>query len=192
MKKKYLIALVCYANLVSLHGYSSVSERHDVSSTSKVKSSKIKFTTLNLSLEEIFAKVEKSSSLRFVYILENVPLNKKIQVLESYDSIDDLLNDLQSKTTLGFQINNNQVLVKPVSSQEKTSQIIELKGLVVDDLQMPLMGVDIRDSNNEFITTTNDNGEFSITITHTPVVMSFSYLGIKPKSKLILRIIRIS
>ncbi|WP_121967292.1 TonB-dependent receptor domain-containing protein [Myroides sp. N17-2] len=184
MKKKYLIALVCYANLVSLHGYSSVSERHDVSSTSKVKSSKIKFTTLNLSLEEIFAKVEKSSSLRFVYILENVPLNKKIQVLESYDSIDDLLNDLQSKTTLGFQINNNQVLVKPVSSQEKTSQIIELKGLVVDDLQMPLMGVDIRDSNNEFITTTNDNGEFSITITHTPVVMSFSYLGYKTKEQI--------
>lgn len=178
MKKSVLFATLAFASIATQASPRYPIQMEQIQGQVK-KTSKLKLTQNQATLKQVFDQVEEMTQQHFVYITEDIPVNTTYGIVGEYDSLEALLRSIAAKANVSFQAQGNQILVK--SNAAVQNQIIELKGRVVDDRGLPILGVDIRDSKNEFIAVTDLDGHFTLTVTKSPITLSFSYMGFKTK-----------
>lgn len=131
-----------------------------------------------VSIRDVLSAVEKNSEYVFIFsddILSE--LNQKVNVSVNKKTLNEILDDVFEKTSLGYQINDRQVTISeaPQVAQQAT---LKLTGHVVDETNQPLIGVNIQEIGTNNIVVTDVDGNFAIyNLAGTSSVLRFSYIG---------------
>jgi TonB-linked SusC/RagA family outer membrane protein len=146
----------------------------------------------NQSIRDGFSLIEKKSKF-IIFFDDDIKslLDKKVTISLTSAPIDVVMNRLLESSNLNYRIVGNQILIsKSITNnppQKEQNKGITLTGTVTDENRLPLPGVNVYVLSLQRITTTDVNGEYSLQITPPaePVLLQFSFVGMKPAEILI-------
>lgn len=139
---------------------------------------KVKNITLNMQnvpLKQILSALQKQSSLNFLYNTQIVDVNQTMSLAVKDEDIVSVLEKLLTKTTIGFRVEDNQIILaqKSVSTAPDIAQTEkdkvksdradnQVKGYVVDEAGMPISGATVMLKGTTVGTATNIDGFFTL------------------------------
>jgi TonB-linked SusC/RagA family outer membrane protein len=142
------------------------------------------------SIKEVFDIIERKSEYVF-FFSENIrnELNRKVNIHVQGKTLDVVLDEIFAGTDLVYTINDRQVSVarsgKKILEPAPQQETIQVKGVVVDPVNEPLSGVNIRVKGSTNGTVTNLNGEFTLSNVLPSDVLQISYIGYVTQEKTI-------
>lgn len=145
---------------------------------------KVSLELYNSKIETVLETIEKKTDFRFIYKLNDIDLNRIISIKSKNESIDVVLKTMFKGTSINFLIQDNQVILKKniVEKLEKKDLIdITIKGKVVDENGLPLPGATIIEIGTNKSVSTDNNGNFEITVGNINSEISISFVGYKSK-----------
>lgn len=138
----------------------------------------------NLSVKEVFDKLEKQSDFRFFYNGHFTELNKKVSIYMKDKRIDEVLDYLLKNSTVTYKVlENGRIVITPKASQPTVpQQETTVSGRVNDKQNEPLIGVSVFLKGTGTGTVTDVDGNFSLAVSDGSVLV-FSYMGYITQSK---------
>lgn len=145
-----------------------------ISANTYSQEQKISMSVKNLPLEKVFQEIEKQTSFRFLYRLENVE-NETADLATDNSTVKQLLDQLLNKRNITYRILENNLIV--ITPSEKM-QTVKVMGTVTDATTgEPLPGVNVVVSGTTIGTVTDVDGKFTIDIPSENVSLTFSSIG---------------
>ena len=133
----------------------------------------------NLTVKEVFNKIEKESEYIFFYLDNSVDLNRKVSVKARKEQVSKILDQIFEGTDTHYYISDRQIIISkdekaaPVSLQQKGQTIT---GIVKDATGEPVIGANIVEKGTTNGTITDMNGQFTLTV-NPKAVLQISYIG---------------
>lgn len=130
------------------------------------------------SIKEVLHEIEKSSEFIFIYE-DALDLNKKVSINAKSENIDIILDKLFASTDIKYMISDRQIAIskKGELTQFPSQQGIRVTGMVTDNFGDPLPGVVVVIRGTTQGTTSDVNGEYSLSISSDTCVLQFRYVG---------------
>jgi len=128
----------------------------------------------NTEIVKILSNIEKQGSYRFLYNSRLKSLQQRVSIDVSNEDIKDVLNKLFGTTDLTYKLLENNLVV--VTSKELASQDIKVTGKVTNENGEGLSGVSITVQGAVGGTSTDNNGNFSLTVSEKGTLI-ISYIG---------------
>ena len=149
---------------------------------------KISLSEKKATLEKIFKEIRKQSGYDFLYINEQLQAAPKVDVKITDASLDEALRAVLKNTQLTYSIQDKTIVIRPkpqatppVRAMESAPATIDVHGVVKDETGKPAAGVAIRVKGLNKGTTTNDNGEFTLSGVDDKAVLIVSAVNIEPR-----------
>jgi TonB-linked SusC/RagA family outer membrane protein len=156
-------------------------------------------TTISISLEDksiktILTKLEKEADVKFIYSSEVIQVERITSIKAKNQSLAVVLDAFLSPLNVSFRgIEDGIVLslkdVDPDAKRAKMDVVIAadqtIKGTITDEKGEKLPGVSIVIKGTTRGTTTNSNGEYSISVLDDKAVLVFSFIGYESQEVLI-------
>lgn len=146
--------------------------------SAKVHSQNISLNIQNASLNKVLMEIEKKTDLRVIYNDDILPKTKNFSVNAINEDVKDVLTDLLRSTNLTYSFTSNNLLV---IKQKDNLEIIQITGKVSDDANQPLIGVSVKLKGSNRGTTTDENGNYQLSVDDERAILVFSYLGFQQK-----------
>ncbi|MCG1035414.1 TonB-dependent receptor [Polaribacter sp. DS7-9] len=144
------------------------------------------FNYKNISLYQFIDEIENKTNYRFVFKVDDVDLKRSFDIEVNNEPLEDVLNKVFEATTTEFKIVKHRVyLIKGLKKQiEQKSVLFDvqqniIKGVVLDQNDMPLPGATIVEVDSEHGTFTDFNGKFSLLLKKLPSIIKVSFMGFK-------------
>ncbi|APZ47103.1 hypothetical protein BW723_12780 [Polaribacter reichenbachii] len=137
---------------------------------------KVSIKLENAKLTTIFSKIKNEYNINFSYGQKIIEDSAKFSVDYKETTLSNLLNDLSKKGFFKYQINDKSVLIKKLN---KSNFQHTVKGTVYDENGNPLPGTSVMEKGTNNGTTSNFEGQFSITVANPNAVLVISYIGYK-------------
>jgi TonB-linked SusC/RagA family outer membrane protein len=137
------------------------------------------FNVNNISVKQMFKQIEKNSKYTVFYRLDQVNIDKKINVELQNASIETVMKDVLKNQQLTFQVVDNIIIIKPADG--KTIATVTVTGTVTDAAGLPLPGVSIKLKGSTLGTVTNIDGKYSLTLPDGTGTLLFNFLGFTPQ-----------
>ncbi len=140
----------------------------------------------NKKLIDVFKKIESATDFNFTYNDSKVDLNKRISVSAYNETVGSVLEQIARKAKLNFKRINDNIHVSIMDeSNSDLSYLVEeedfeikITGKVISDIdESPLPGVNIIIKETLEGTTTDINGEYSLTVPNSETVLKFTSIG---------------
>jgi len=128
-------------------------------STAYAQGTKLNLNLENTSLKKVMEAVEKQTDYTFMYDASQFDFTKKINLSLKNESIDKSLEKLFKGTKIRFKIVKKQIVLSILSQSKKT-----ITGTVSDENGELLPGANIQIKNGKEGTTTDFDGNYSLTI----------------------------
>ncbi len=148
---------------------------------------KVTLSMNNVTVGQVIDKIEGSTEFEFVYIIDDVDLNRKVSVSAKKEGIADILRRVFKNTKTTFNLNDKRIyLVKRIEPDvpdlgEKTSpqqiQQSYVTGTVTDENGQPLPGANILEKGTTNGTQTDFDGNFTINVADENATLVISYIG---------------
>ena len=151
-----------------------------VSAASYAQRSKLNLKLTNVSIVEVFEKIEAQSEFRFFYDNSQMDLTQKINIDISNSKIEDILNDLFNNTNLNFEIVDRLILVtsKGDASSQTLQDVSRVIGTVTSsEDKQPIPGVTVLVKGTNVGTITDENGKYNLSIPKEGKSLVFSFIG---------------
>lgn len=132
-------------------------------------------------LENYLKKIEQTYKISFVYDASEISKTMVLDVPEKLGSITESLDQLKQKN-IGYRQVGNQVILKVQTPAVITpiKRDIVIKGVVKDKADgKPVPGVSVFVKGTSTVVSTNEKGEYSISVKDATSVLVFRYLGYK-------------
>ncbi len=146
---------------------------------------KLTLTVKNRTLKDVLSEIEKKSNYVVVYNNDAINANQKVSADFQNESINDVLKKLLAGTSASYEIKGRQIVIFSTTdagkTTEKASQQGQITGKVVDENNMPLIGVSILVKGTTLGTTTDVNGTFTLNTSMVEPVIVFSYVGFEKR-----------
>jgi TonB-linked SusC/RagA family outer membrane protein len=128
-------------------------------------------------IEAVINRIEDHSEYRFLYNTKVVDVTQKVSVTAKSESISVVLDHLLSNTDIVWTQTGNQIILNrksviPVPEQQKT-----LTGLVLDELDMPVIGASVIIKGTANGVATDADGKFTLLNVPDGSVLQVSYVG---------------
>lgn len=137
---------------------------------------KISIKKEKLTLKEALKEVEKQSKTSIAYNESQLGANKVISLNLSDVTLDDALNQILKGTGFSYRLEGNYVILQPAEKQQK-GKIKQVSGQIVDESQMPMIGVNVMIKGKPGVGTITDfDGNFSLEVAEGDV-LEVSYVG---------------
>lgn len=150
-----------------------------------LQDAKLTLTVKNRTLKDVLSEIEKKSNYVVVYNNDAINANQKVSADFQNENINDVLKKLLAGTSASYEIKGRQIVIFSTSeagkTTEKASQQGQITGKVVDENNMPLIGVSILVKGTPLGTTTDVNGSFTLNTSMVEPVIVFSYVGFEKK-----------
>ena len=133
----------------------------------------------NLTVKEVFNKIEKESEYIFFYLDNSVDLNRKVSVKARKEQVSKILDQIFEGTDTHYYISDRQIIISkdekaaPVSLQQKGQTIT---GIVKDATGEPVIGANIVEKGTTNGTITDENGNFTLEV-GTDQSIQVAYIG---------------
>ncbi len=151
-----------------------------VSAASYAQNSKLNLKLTNVTIAEVFEKIESQSEFRFFYDNSQLDLKQRVNVEATNRKIDEVLKEVFENTGITYEVLDRHILVK--SNGNGISTVLQgqktVSGVVVgasDKLPMPGVTVLVKGTTNG--TVTDVNGNYSLTISENAKTLVFSFIG---------------
>jgi TonB-linked SusC/RagA family outer membrane protein len=130
-------------------------------------------------LEKAFDLLRQQTNLVFFFSNREVNLHERVNVSFANAELEVVLKELLGRR-YSFRIVDDMVLIRPAV---QTRELVVIKGTVTDERKNPLPGVTIQLKETSLGTTTNPDGEFTLTFPATLAnpVLRFSFVGYVPR-----------
>lgn len=146
-------------------------------------SQKVTIKENNISLQRVFEEIRKQTGYNFFYVDEVLNTAKKVSLSVKNESIENVLNLCFADQELTYNISENTIVVKkkPLVAEPTPPVVVQpvatdVTGKITDDKGQPLSGVSVLVKGTNNGTTTDANGNFSISVPDGAVLV-FSYVG---------------
>lgn len=158
---------------------------------SYAQKTKITLALENVSIEKVLDKIESLTEFKFIYKDNEVDYQKIVSVNVKEQQIQSILQKLFTGSNVVYKVVNKQIILKPSKIIHKDNQGkallkdnnlqgILVNGNVTDDTGQPLPGVTIIIKGTTTGTTTDFDGNFSINVEESNVLV-FSSIGFETK-----------
>lgn len=128
-----------------------------------------------MALSEVLTSIEKQTSYRFLYSNDLANIKNTVTINAKNATLAEILPTLFTGTGLTYQMmENNLVVIKKGSAVVKD---VVVTGQVLDDTGAPLGGVSVQVKGTTIGTTTDADGNFSISAPDANAVLVFSSVG---------------
>lgn len=153
------------------------------------KNAKVTIHLANTTVKEVFRQMQQQTGKYFGYQSKDIDSLPRLQFDCTDKPLEDALKQLLEGTGLSFDIRNNNVIIKkittgtPVHQEERSATHgvpvgnRTLKGRVINAEQTGIPGVSILGLQSNKTAFTNDNGEFAITLPENETMLIFSSIG---------------
>ena len=142
----------------------------------------VSFSVKDVTVKTAMHRFYKSTGYAFIYYSQDVDVRKKVTVNAVNESIESVVRQILKGQPVEFEISGKSILLRKANESEQPSEPQKTKaaGRVVDSEGEPVIGATVRIVGTNTGTTTDVEGNFSLTA---PVNASleFSYLGHKSK-----------
>lgn len=154
--------------------------------------SRISINLTNVTFEEALTSIEKISNIKFSYNSKSIKRAKNVNLNLNNETLESALNKLLAPNNFQYLQQGNTIILRPfVSNDNNNLSVIEstetikalvneitIKGRVLSlENKEPLPGVSISIKGTTRGTTTNINGEFTISVPSEKSVLLFSFVG---------------
>lgn len=141
------------------------------------------FELANVTIKDVFSYIEQNSEFVFLYSNHN-NISKKVSLNVKDQTIDEVLNKLLQGTSVTYEIDGKQVVLKTTDKQAvsgTSQQKGQIRGVVMDaNTDEPIIGATIQIKGQNVGTATNVDGEFELSCAKGNVLI-ISYIGYDPK-----------
>ncbi len=143
--------------------------------------------TLNMhdvSIQKVFEAIEAQSEYSFLVRSSDVDLNQKVTVEARNKTVFEVLNNILIPKDISYTIRDNHIIVykkeKTTPVQKNTiQQEIKVTGTVSDNFGATMPGVNVIIRGTTKGTTSDVNGEFTLTVPSDTSVLQFRFIGYK-------------
>lgn len=129
----------------------------------------------NIELAEVLTSIEKQTSYRFLYNNDLKELKYSVTIKAKNAELNEVLPTLFSGTTLIYQMMENNLVV--IKEDPTVINDVVVTGQVLDDKGAPLPGVSVQVKGTPLGTTTDANGNFTISVPNANSILVFSSVG---------------
>lgn len=147
------------------------------------QSAKVKLSVANKSVVEVLSEIEEQTDFLFVYSPDEIDADRKVSVNANNESIEKVLDDIFSGTEVVATMEGKNIRLlrseREVKGTRQSGPVIT--GTVVDYLNEPLPGVNIRIKGIEGGTITDIDGNFKLEVPYGNATLVFSFVGFRPK-----------
>ncbi len=144
---------------------------------------KLSFEIKDINLKEAIKQVEIQTNYLFLYNVNDIKGNIKVNLAVKDQQIEKVLNELLKNTGLGYTIRDRHIILRSkkesegINSTSSVQQGIKITGTVSDNSGSLMPGVNIVIRGTSLGTTTDINGEFSLTAPSDTTVLLFRFIG---------------
>lgn len=128
-------------------------------------------------LKTVLKDIKSQSGYKFFYNINEIDDSKKISITIKNKNLDDVLKKLSVTTPFSYTINDRQIVLTKAKLRKTELQEREINGDVKDQDGTPLVGVNIIIKGTNTGTTTDNDGNYKITIENENAILVFSYIG---------------
>ena len=137
----------------------------------------------NVTIAEIFSDIEAMSEFSFLYSPSEVDVAQRVSIKATNMLITDILSSILNKKGIDYRISGKHIILSKADPLVEKSSIarqgIPIIGKVFDNTGELIPGVTVVVRGSAIGTTTDINGEFSVTVPSDTCVLQFSFLGYK-------------
>lgn len=141
---------------------------------------KVSINLKNASVKELFSAIESQTSYRFSYRKAEVDNKKRITVSVKNGELKDLLVRELTKLHLSYIVQDNKIIVTPVTAPRLSNQSNKITGKVVDANSEPIVGATIKEQGTANGTITDIDGNFNFVVSPNAII-EISYIGYQGK-----------
>jgi TonB-linked SusC/RagA family outer membrane protein len=138
----------------------------------------ITLTMQQAEIVKVLNKIEKKGEFRFLYNYDLASLRRKVNVNFQNSDLRRALGNLFAGTDLTYKVLENNLVVVMSNGPEK--QAIRITGIVTGVANEPLVSVSVRVKGTDLGTSTDNKGEYSLTVEQNANLL-FSYIGYADK-----------
>lgn len=161
---KLTIAIICMFTMQSfaLSGYAQ---------------DKVSLNLKRTTLKKVFKAIEQQTSVHFVFNDEMLRTEELVDVSVRNKTWMETVSQVLKNTGLSYrQVDDNLVVITYATSKVNVYQT-RAQGRVLDAKQQPLPGVTVLEKGTSNGTTTNESGNFSLTVRNDSAILVFKYIG---------------
>ncbi len=148
---------------------------------------KVQLQVKDMKIKDVLTLLEARAHTKFVYSSRSLPMNRRVTIQASETALSEILDELFYPDKISCKAVRNRVILSlaPVAAApELTVPLLEndryerqITGVVLDENQSPLPGVNILLKGEQRGTITDENGLFQLVVPDTPVTLIFSFVG---------------
>lgn len=151
---------------------------------------KFKIKAENKQIVEVLKEIEESSRFRFIFVREQVDVERTVSFSKSNAEIEDVLDEIFKGQKIRYEIMDDYlILLSPeqVTFEKALSNKnqIAVSGTVTDEFGHPLTGVNVFVNGTTLGTITNSDGIFYISGVYENDILVFSFIGMNTQKILI-------
>ena len=142
----------------------------------------------DVTIKEILKVIESKTEFTFSYNNDQVDVNKKVTGNFQNMRVTDILDQVLKGNGIAYQVQEQQIIltpapaeIRPVLAEVSVRQGVRVTGTVSDNFGELLPGVAVVIRGSSVGTSTDANGEFTITVPSDTSVLQFRFIGYKPQ-----------
>ena len=157
----------------------------------KAQDAVIELKRSSVTIGQLINEIEKQTDYLVVYSNREVDTNRKVNFQQNSDKVSSYLNIAFSNTNIGYDFENNYIVLSKKTSQNTTAinellQTAQQKGKTItgkvsDENGEPVIGANIVEKGTMNGTITDNDGYFSLEIDHNHEIIHISYIGYLPQ-----------
>lgn len=158
---------------VSLLGAASLS----LSLSASIQGTPVTLQESQTPLSIVLSQIESQTNLLFAYNEAEIDLGRKVSVNVKDKALDEVLESLFCKTAIDYEIEGrNIVLSSKTEIKVSVGQTKEIKGVIVDNSGIPVIGASVQVQGTTNGTITDMDGKFTLNASSDDV-LTISYIG---------------
>lgn len=144
----------------------------------------------NTSLRAALARIEKETTIRFLYHTNLIPAKTKVTLRMSNEPLEKVLDALLTPLGIAYEADGSQIILSRIRTSDEApgsgrlegdneyyGAAFKVSGKVTDETNTPLPGVNILLKGTTIGTVTDESGLYTLDVTDEGAVLVFSFIG---------------
>ena len=162
MKLTTLIFLISTLSLMAAESYS--------------QNTRISMNMTNAPIKEVLLKIENSSDFFFIYNNQLIDVDRNVTVKANNERVKDILTEIFKDQQVEFQVTERKIVISP-AVLVNAQTLVKVSGKVTDSSGGTLPGVSVVVKGTTTGTTTDSNGNYSLSNIPDNAILQFSFVG---------------
>src|SRR5665647_278263 len=165
MRVTFFIIVLSAAQLFAVDSYS--------------QSAKINLKVSNQSVKQVLSEIQNQSEFFFMFNSKIVDVEQKVDILAENEKISQVLDKLFTGTDISYRVVDRQIVLTSTKIPTEQQPMKKLSGKVTDQAGSPIPGASVVVQGTTTGVTTDNNGNFSLTLPAGAKAIVFSFVGMK-------------